>query len=144
MIPLPKPRGFWDYSLFALTLTGPFVLLFWLQERGGFGWADVALALAASALMVSAAIFARRGERAAWIARPTWQARLLAVVGAVFLIFWTVFADTYFLHRRDLTASRFRVWIVVFIAWLTAQLLWLAAQPLLRGRGRSPAGRESL
>ena len=28
MIPLPKPRGFWDYALFALAMTGALVLLF--------------------------------------------------------------------------------------------------------------------
>jgi hypothetical protein len=29
MIPLPKPRGFWDYALLALFMTGLLMLLFW-------------------------------------------------------------------------------------------------------------------
>jgi hypothetical protein len=31
MSPFPKPRGFWDYALFALFLTGAFV---WIHMPG--------------------------------------------------------------------------------------------------------------
>ena len=52
MIPLPKPRGFWDYALFALMMTGLLVLLFWMDASNGIGWADAAVAVAAAVLFV--------------------------------------------------------------------------------------------
>jgi hypothetical protein len=43
MISLPKPRGFWDYALSALVMTGVLVLLFWLEASDGISWTDAAL-----------------------------------------------------------------------------------------------------
>lgn len=51
MIPLPKPRGFWDYTLFALLIAGVLLLLFWMEASGGVGWADGALALGSAVLL---------------------------------------------------------------------------------------------
>src|SRR5471030_2908837 len=82
MIPLPKPRGFWDYALFALVMTSMLMFLFWLEASGAVGWADVALASATAVLFVLAIILARRGEKAKWIAQPNWLAYLLVPVGA--------------------------------------------------------------
>ena len=106
MISLPKPRGLWDYTLFALVLTVALVSLFWLEASDGVGWADGVLALAAAALSVLGIILARRNEKAAWIVRPTWRTRLLISLGAFALLFAAIYLDAYILHRRDLTASR--------------------------------------
>jgi hypothetical protein len=69
MIYLPKPRGFWDYALFALVVTG-LLMFFWLGATDAVGWTDAALALAAAVFFVPAVPLLRRAERAAWIARP--------------------------------------------------------------------------
>jgi hypothetical protein len=125
MFSLPKPRSFWDYALFALMLTGLLVLLFWIEATHGIGWADTVLALAASVLCVLIIVVARRNERAAWIVRPTWQARLLVALGAFLLIFGAVYADGYILHRIDITANRFRQDVVLCVAMATAMFLSL-------------------
>jgi hypothetical protein len=69
MIALPKPRGFWDYALFALVMTG-LLMFFWPGASDAVGWTDAALALATAVLFVSAVVLSRRAERAAWTARP--------------------------------------------------------------------------
>ena len=102
----PKPRGFVDYGFFALLMAGLLILLYWFESSSGIGWADAALAFAAAGLLVFAIILARRNEKAAWIARPTWQAILLLSLGAFALIFAAIVADAFILHRGDLTASR--------------------------------------
>jgi hypothetical protein len=56
MIPLPKPRGFWDYALFAFVMAGALVFLFWLEASDGVGWADAAFAFAGAVLFVFATI----------------------------------------------------------------------------------------
>jgi hypothetical protein len=122
MIPLPKPRGFWDYALFAFVMTGALVFLFWLEASDGVGWADTALAFTGAVLFVFVTILARRGEQATWIARPTWLAYLLVALGAFVLMFGAIYADAYILHRRDITSSRF--WRdMAFAIVLTAGML---------------------
>ena len=123
MIPLPKPRGFWDYALFALVMTGFLILLFWSEASDGVGWADAALALAASGLFVLGTILARRGEKARWVAHPTWHAYLLLSIGAFALIFGAIYADAYLLHRGDLTSNRLRHDIVPAVL-MPAAVLW--------------------
>lgn len=123
MIPLPKPRGFWDYALFALIMTGALVFIFWLDASDEVGWADAALALAAAVLFVFAIILARRGEKATWIAQPTWHAYLLAVLGGFTLMFGAIYADAYLLHRRDLTSTRLWNDMVLAIV-LIAGMVW--------------------
>lgn len=123
MIPLPKPRGFWDYALFALIMTGLLMCLFWVEVSDAVGWTDAALAFAAAVLCVFAIILARRAERATWIARPTWYVNLLAVLGVIGLVFGAIYADTYLLHRRDITSSRLRH-DIVFAGVLTAAMLF--------------------
>jgi hypothetical protein len=108
MTPFPKPRGFWDYMLFALAMTGLLVFLFWLEASDRIGWADAALASAVAVLFVPAIILARRRERARWIAQPTWYVYPLAILSAFVLVFGAIYADTYFLHRRDITSNRIR------------------------------------
>ena len=132
----PKPRGFWDYTLFALAMTGLLVFLFWLEANDRIGWADAALAFAGVVLFVFATILARRGEKANWIAGPTWCAYLLASLGAFALMFGAIYADAYILHRRDITSSRLRHDIVLALV-LTAVTLWSS-------RRRLPPSRQLL
>jgi uncharacterized membrane protein len=136
MIPLPKPRGFWDYALFVLVMTGALLFLFWLDANDGVGSADAVLAFAAAVLCVLAIVLVRRGEKATWIAQPTLYAYLLAVLGAFGLMFGTIYADAYLLHRRDITSSRLRH-DMVFSVGLTAVMLWSL-------RRRPPARRQLL
>jgi hypothetical protein len=105
MTPFPKPRGFWDYALFALVLTGALALLFWLWVRERFGWADVALASFVAVLCVLVIILARRGERAKWIAQTTWHVHALASLGALALVLGALYADAYLLHRRETNSN---------------------------------------
>ncbi len=123
MIALPKPRGFWDYALFALAMSGVLLLLFWLEAIDGFRWADATFAFTAAVLCVLAIVLSRRGEKAKWIAQPTWYAHLLVVLGAVGWLFGAIYADAYLFHRRDITSSRLRH-DVVFAVVLTAVMLW--------------------
>jgi len=117
MIPLPKPRPFWEYALFALIMTGLLMFLFWMEASDAVGWADTALAFATAVLCVFAFVLARR---ATWIAQPTRSAHLLAVLGAFGMVFGAIYADAYLLHRRDITSSRFRhdaVFAVLLTLW---------------------------
>ena len=123
MIPLPKPRGFWDYALFALAMTGVLMFLFWLDASDGIGWADAAVALAAAALLVFAIILARRGEKATWMARPRWYAFSLAALGTFVLIFGTTYADSYLLHRTSVSSKQLRDDTGLAIVF-TAVTLW--------------------
>src|ERR1700730_8752991 len=123
MIPLPKPRGFWDYALFALVMTGALVFLFWLEASDPVGWTDAALAFAAAVLFVFAIILARRGEKAKWIAQSTRYAHVVAVLGAFLLMFGAIYADAYLLHRKGITSSRLRDDIVLAVV-LTAAMFW--------------------
>lgn len=123
MIPFPKPRGFWDYALFASIMTGILSLLFWMEASNGTGWADAALACATAVLFVFATILARRGERARWIAHPTWLAYLLVYLGAFALIFGSIYADAYLFHRGDLTSKRLGSDISLFVV-LAAAFIW--------------------
>jgi drug/metabolite transporter (DMT)-like permease len=136
MIPLPKPRGFWDYALFALVMTGALLFLFWLKASDRVGWADAALAFTAAVLCVLAIVLVRRREKATWMAQPTRFAYLLAVLGAFGLMFGTIYADAYLLHHRDITSSRLRH-DMVFSVGLTAVMLWSL-------RRRPPARRQLL
>lgn len=123
MIPLPKPRGFWDYALFALMMTGLLMPLFWLEATDSFGWTDAALAGTASVLLVFAIILARRGEKAKWIARPTWRAQVFIALGATTFFVGVLYADGYVLHRRNLTFYELRHDLVpVILAF--AGILW--------------------
>ena len=123
MIPFPKPRGFWDYALFASMMAPALWLLFWVEASDRVGWPDAVLACGAAVLFVFATILARRGEKATWIAHPTWQAYLLVSVGAFALIFGAIYADAYLLHRRDITPKR--IWDdITFALILTAGFLW--------------------
>ena len=129
MIFLPKPRGFWDYALFALAISGALLFLFWLDASDGVRWADATLAFAAAVLCVLAIVLSRRGEKAKWIAQPTRYAHLLAVLGACGLMFGAIYADAYLLHCRDITSSRLRHDIVLAVV-LTVTVLWsLRRQP---------------
>lgn len=136
MIPLPKPRGFWDYALFALVMTGALMSLFWSEASDGVGWADAALAFAGAVLFVFATVLARRVEKATWIARPTWHVYVLGTLGAFVLIFGVVYADTYILHRRDITSNRLwhdmelAIVLTAVTAWLSRRR-YLARRPLL-------------
>jgi hypothetical protein len=122
MIPLPKPRGFWDYALFALIMTGALSFGFWL-DASEVGWPDFALAGVAATLLVFAIILARRVERARWIAHPTWHVYLLLALGVSSFIFGATYADAFLFHRSDLTSSRLRHDIIPAVLG-PAAVLW--------------------
>ena len=132
MIAFPKPRGFWDYTLFALVLTGLLMFLFWLESSAGVGWTDALLACAVAGCFVFAIIIARRGEKARWIAQPTWRAHALAALGAFILMLGAMYADVYLLHRRNLNRLPHDV-----VPWIAA-----AAGTLWSIRRRFRAGRQ--
>ena len=123
MILFPKPRGFWDYALFALLMTGVLLLLFWSDASSGLGWADAELATAAAAIGVFAIILGRRGEKAKWIASQTWPALAIVVVGVFVWMFGAIYADAYLLHRSDITSKRIQHDAVLAIV-LTGATLW--------------------
>ena len=123
MIPLPKPRGFWDYALFASMMTGVLLLLLWLEASDGVSWADAALAFASAVLGTFAIVLARRGEKATWIKQRSRHVYLVAALGAFMLLFGALYADAYLLHRRDITASRLRSDVLLAMV-LTAATLW--------------------
>jgi drug/metabolite transporter (DMT)-like permease len=123
MIPLPKPRGFWDYAIFALVMTGLLLFVFWIGASDGVRWADAMLAFAAAVLFVLAIIVVRRGEKANWIKQPRWYVQMLGVLGTFGLVFGAVYADAYLLHGRAITSSRLRHDVVLAVV-LTAVTLW--------------------
>jgi hypothetical protein len=105
MIPLPKPRGFWDYTLFAFVMTAALLFLFWLEASDGARWVDATLAFAAAVLSVL----------------------------AFGLIFGAIYADAYLLHRWDITSSRLRH-DVVLASGLSAVMLWFLRRRRSAGR----------
>jgi hypothetical protein len=133
MTPFPKARGFWDYSLFALVMTGFLSFLFWLEASDGVGWADAALAFASAVFLVFAIMLARRGEKAAWIKQPTWHPYPLAALGALALMFGAIYADAYVLHREHLTPNRLRRDVVIAIV-STAGILSSSLRRFFRAR----------
>ena len=94
-------------------MTGLLLFLFWVEASGEIGWADAALALSASALLVLAIILARRNEKAAWIARPPQWIIPLGTLGALILTFGAIYADQYLLHRKDITADRLQLHLII-------------------------------
>jgi hypothetical protein len=106
MTPFPKPRGFWDYALFALMMTGLLFFLFWVNAIDRVRWSDALLAATGAVLLVLGIIVMRRGEKAKWIVHPTWRAHLLVTLGAVSLLFGAIYADAYLFHRRAITPDR--------------------------------------
>ena len=98
MIPLPKPLGFWDYTLFALVMSGLLMFLFWIEAGYAIRWADAALACTAAMLCVLCIILARRNEKASWLVQPTLQAKLLLALGVFLLIYGAIYANAYLLH----------------------------------------------
>jgi hypothetical protein len=133
MIPLPKPRGFWDYALFALAVTGALLLFFWLEASDRVGWADAALAFAAAVLFVLAIILTRRREKAAWILHPNWLVYLMATLGALVLMFAAVYADAYLLHRKDVSTHRLQRDVAIAVA-VTAATLWSSGRRAAKRR----------
>ena len=123
MIRLPKPRSFWDYALFALIMAGVLMFLFWWEASDRVGWTDAAFAFAAAVLLVCTVVLVRRGEKATWIAQPTWFAYLLVSLGASGWLLAASFADACLLHRRDITSSRLGN-DVVRVALFTPLTLW--------------------
>jgi peptidoglycan/LPS O-acetylase OafA/YrhL len=123
MIPLPKPRGFWDYALFTLAMTGLLLFFFWFEASGGVGWADGALAASAATLLVSAIVLGRRGEKAKWITQQTWPALAIGAYGVFVWMFGAIYADAYLLHRSDITSNRIRHDVVLAIV-LPGAMLW--------------------
>jgi len=123
MIALPKPRGFWDYAIFALIMTGALLFLFWMEASDGVRWADAMLAFTAAVLGVLVTILVRRGEKAKWIKQPRWYVHLLVALGAFGLTYGTVYADGYLLHGRDIASSRILHDMVLSLG-LTAVTLW--------------------
>lgn len=99
------------------------MFLFWLDASDRVGWADAVLAAAAAVLFVFANILVRRAERATWIARPPWYVNLLALFGAVALMFGAMYTDAFLFHRKDISSSRIQH-DIVFAAVFTALMQW--------------------
>lgn len=115
MIARIKPRGFTDYGLFALLLSGLFALLFWIEAGKEFRWADSALAPTAAIVGVFLIILTRSNERAAWIVTQNWPFRLLIFIGICFYSVLVLCADSFLLHRGPLTDGRFERDIVIVL-----------------------------
>jgi len=123
MARFPKPRGFWDYALFALMMTGLLLFSFWVNSIDGVRWSDALLAATGAVLLVLGIIIMRRGEKAKWIAHPTWRAHLLVTLGAVSLLFGAIYADAYLLHRGEITRDRLEHHVIP-IAVAIVTTLW--------------------
>ncbi len=121
----PKPRGFWDYSIFALAMSGFLLLWFWGDAHDRLRWADGLLAATGAVLFVLGVILVRRGEKAKWIAHPTWRVYLGWTVGVSVWLFGTVYADAYLLHRESISSNRLwhDVAAVAFSAAITFSVL---------------------
>lgn len=132
MVPFPKPRGFWDYALFALFMTGLLMLLFLIEASDGIGWTDAAFAGSAAALFVFATIFARRAEKGKWIVQPAWYARALVALGSFIFILGALYGDTYLLHHNSLI--RTSLWHDVVLGIVL--IAWFVWSPLRRFRAK--------
>lgn len=136
MIPFPKPRGFWDYALFAMMMAGFLMLLFWVDATDRIGLSDAVFALGTGVFFAFAVILARQGEKASWIAQPTWHVHLVATLGAFILLFGALCADAYFVHHRKITPDRLlRDLILILVP--TAGSIWMSH------RRRSDSQRQS-
>lgn len=122
MAPLLRPRGFWDYAVFGLAMSGALLLMFWLESSNGVGWLDCAVALLAAALFVFGVIATRQGEKAIWLTRPTRVAYLLIFLGVFALVFGAIYVDAYLLHREDITSTRVRHDTIIAIVLLFGTL----------------------
>jgi hypothetical protein len=134
MSPFPKPRGFWDYALFALVMTGGLLLLFWVDARDRLSWPDVPFAATGAILLVLAIITMRRGEKAKWIAHPTWRVTLLVTLGVVSLLFGIVYADAYLLHAREITSDRLQDNVTAIVVAIAATFWASRRQPHSRSQ----------
>jgi protein-S-isoprenylcysteine O-methyltransferase Ste14 len=123
MSPFPKPRGFWDYALFALVMTGGLLFLFWMEAADRLRWTDVLLAAIGAVLIVLGIITMRRREKAKWITQPAWRMQLLVTLGVLFLLFGIVYADARLLHRREITSDRLQHAVIPIVVAL-ATTLW--------------------
>ena len=123
MIRLPKARGLWDYSLFALLLTGLLLLDVWLASTYRIDWADVVFALAAAILMTLGIVLARRKEKAEWIKRPSWRTSFIALVAIFAFLGAAEYADGYLLHHTTITAHQLGH-DLIFGLFMSASLTW--------------------
>lgn len=135
MAPLIKPRGFWDYALFALIMSSILLFLFWMEASDGIAWPDVVLALAATVLFVFCVILARGREKATWIKHPSWGAHLFANLGAILLVIGTIYADAHLLHRGNTISNRLLHDIGIAVLATVGTIWWsrkrsLAKRPL--------------
>jgi uncharacterized membrane protein YfcA len=120
MVSLSNPIRFWDYSGFALIMTAALTLLFWVEASDAIGWADLGLAFCAAALLVSVIFLARRRAWAPWVARqPRWRQYLIVLL----FLAASMFADSYLLHPRDITAMRLKHDIPALLAFIVS-VLW--------------------
>ena len=129
-----KPRGFGDYGLFTLIMSGFLLFSFWFDANDGVGWGDAALAIAAAFSLVLLIVLARRREKATWIKQPTWRVYLLAALGSSVWLFGSDYADAYFLHGRHTTLSQFRHDLVLASVVITAVALSMRRRGLVRGQ----------
>lgn len=124
MTPFLKPRGFWDYALSAFVLAGMLLLLFWV-EANRIVLADAAMALGGGLLFIFAVILARRGEKAKWIARPTWQVPLAATLVASVFVFGALYADAHLVHHKGIPSDRL-LRDLIFILVPAAGTTWMS------------------
>ena len=123
MLAFPKPRGFWDYALFAFLLTGSLLFLFWSEASDGIRWGDATLALTVAILSVVAIVLSRRREKAKWMRQPTWFVYSVATLGTIAVMYGAAYADAYLLHRGKVNSGKLSdnlVYAVIF----AAVMLW--------------------
>jgi uncharacterized membrane protein YfcA len=123
MLPLSKPRGFWDYGLFALAMTGLLLFLFWSDASDGIRWADATFAFAVAVSSVFAIMLSRRREKAKWIPQPTWLVYSLAALGSIALMSGAAYADAYLLHRGKVNSGKLSDDLLYAIIF-TSVMLW--------------------
>ena len=121
MIRFPKPRGFWDYALFALLMTG-LLLLVWSFSTYRIVWTDAAFAFVVATLLAACIVAVRRNEKAKWIKRATWRTVLIVYITLSVLFYATDYARGYLLHHTTITAYQLRhdlISSLLLSAWIT-------------------------
>lgn len=133
MIRFPKPRGFWDYALFALFVTGLLLLVFWSSSTYHIDWFDAAFALVIAIFLALGIVFGRRREKAEWIKHPSWRTSFIACFATCAFLLAAEYAHAYFLHRTTIATGQLRH-DLIFIVVLSAALPWW-----LRRRSQAPS-----
>jgi len=122
MIRFPKPRGFWDYAIFVLFMTGLLLLVFWTSSAYRIVWTDAAFAFVVATLVTLCIVAARRNEKAKWIKRATWRTAFIVCITLSVLFYAADYAHGYLLHHTTITAYQLRhdlISSLLLSAWMS-------------------------